>query len=199
MFPQNIGLGAANDPALVEEIGRATAAEVMATGIRWNFAPVVAVPHDIRWGRTFEAYSEDTGIVTTLATAYLRGLQQGAGGEPGASLGGVIATPKHFLGDGGTLWGTSTNPDFFIDQGDTRIDEAELRRRHLPPYQAAITAGARSIMVSFSSWNGLKMHANRYLVTDVLKGELGFDGFVVSDWARSPRSLVTPRATSSLR
>lgn len=183
IFPHNIGLGAANDASLVERIGRATAVEMAATGIRWNFAPVVAVPQDIRWGRTYEAYSEETRIVTTLATAYIQGLQSTSGQAPLDSPTDVLATPKHFIGDGGTTWGTSTNPDYQIDQGDTRVDEAELRDRHLPPYQAALAAGTEVIMVSFSSWNGTKMHANSYLLTDVLKRELSFDGFLLSDWA----------------
>lgn len=177
IFPHNIGLGAANDPELVEKIARATAEEMRATGVHWNYAPVVAVPQDLRWGRTYEAFSENTEIVTRLGAAYVRGLQ---GDDPNRLF--LLATPKHFIGDGGTAWGTSTTSGYFLDQGDTRMDEARLRALFLPPYQAAIQAGAQSIMVSFSSWNGTKMHAHRYLITDVLKGELGFSGFVVSDW-----------------
>jgi len=182
IFPHNIGLGAGNDPALVEQIARATALEVAATGIRWNFAPVVAVPQDIRWGRTYEGYSEDTRIVTALGAAYVRGLQNAAAQADLSHPTSVLATPKHFIGDGGTRWGTSPIPDFKIDRGDMQVDEAELRALYLPPYQAAIAAGAQSIMVSFNSWNGVKMHAQKYLLTDVLKGELGFEGFLVSDW-----------------
>jgi beta-glucosidase len=182
LFPHNIGLGATRDADLVERIGRATAEEMLATGIRWDFAPVVAVPQDIRWGRTYEGYSENTGVVTQLGVAYLRGLQSRAGGD---SL-TVLATPKHFIGDGGTTWGTSStnilNHAYRLDQGDMRTDESVLRELYLPPYTAAIEAGAQSIMVSFSSWNGTKMHAQKYLLTDVLKGELGFTGFLVSDW-----------------
>jgi beta-glucosidase len=178
IFPHNIGLGAADDPELMERIGRATAVEMIATGIYWNYAPVVAVPQDIRWGRTYEGYGQDTELVTTLATAYLRGLQ----GEDLASPETVLATPKHYVGDGGTVWGSSTTGDYQIDQGVTDADEATLRAVHLPPYVAAIEAGAKSIMVSFSSWGDTKMHAQRYLITEVLKGELGFEGFVVSDW-----------------
>lgn len=179
IFPHNIGLGAANDPGLVEEIGRATALEMAATGIYWNFAPGVMVPQDIRWGRTYEGYSENTALVSELGAAYLRGLQS----ESLLSSNIVIGTPKHFVGDGGTAWGSSTSGDYQIDQGVTQVNEAALRQVHQPPYQAAIDANARSIMVSYSSWNEDKMHANRYLITDVLKGELEFDGFVVSDWA----------------
>jgi len=189
IFPHNIGLGATRDPALVERIGRATALESSATGVLWNFAPCVAVPHDIRWGRTYEGYSEDHELVAELGAAYVRGLQ-GNLGSPGTTL----ACPKHFVGDGGTLWGTTqrytwlndnwqaADQRYQIDQGDARLDEDALRKIHLAPYLASIESGARSIMVSFSSWNGAKMHAHRYLLTDVLKGEFGFSGLLVSDW-----------------
>ena len=188
IFPHEIGLGAANDPALMEAIGSATAAEMLATGATWNFAPVIAVPQDTRWGRTYEAYSESTQLVSTLGAAFVKGLQtEPAGFKPdaGDSI-HVLATPKHFLGDGGTKYGTSTqntfNKPYLLDQGDMQVDEATLRTLYLPPYKAAIDTGAMSIMVSFSSWNGLKMHAQKTLLTDILKGELGFKGFLVSDW-----------------
>ena len=177
IFPHNIGLGAANDADLMMRIGQATASEMIATGIYWNYAPVLAVPQDIRWGRTYEAFAQDTGIVSSLAAAYLVGLQGNDLADPST----VLGTPKHFVGDGGTVWGTGSS-GYTIDQGDTKVDEETLRAIHLPPYQAAIDAGAQSIMVSFSSWNGTKMHGNAYLITDVLKNELGFEGFVVSDW-----------------
>jgi beta-glucosidase len=179
IFPHNIGLGAARNPGLVEEIGRITAREMIATGIYWNYAPVVAVPQDIRWGRTYEGYSENTELVTELAIAYLRGLQ----GQSLSDAGSVLGTPKHFVGDGGAVWGTSPIGPDNIDRGITDVDEETLRAIHLPPYQAAVEAGARSIMISFSSWGGMNMHAQHYLITDVLKGELGFEGFTVSDWA----------------
>lgn len=182
IFPHNIGLGAANDPALMEQIGRATAVEVAATAIRWNYAPVVAVPQDIRWGRTYEGYSENSELVTTLAVAYLRGLQNPEGTTDLSHPLAVLATPKHYVGDGGTAWGSATTNDYSLDQGVTQVDEATLRAIHLPPYQAAIEAGALNIMVSFSSWGGRKMHAQDYLLTEVLKGELAFPGFLVSDW-----------------
>ena len=189
IFPHNIGLGATRDPGLVKHIGRATAMEMSATGVFWDFAPCVAVAQDIRWGRTFEGFSENTEVVSELGVAYLRGLQ-GALGSPGT----VLACPKHFVADGGTTWGTTRQSDgltdnwqaaderYEIDQGDAQLDETTLRQVHLAPYVSSIQAGARSIMVSFSSWNGLKMHAHRTLLTDVLKGELGFNGFLVSDW-----------------
>ncbi len=186
LFPHNIGLGATRDPDLVERIGQATALEMIATGIYWNFGPVVAVPQDIRWGRTYEGYSENTELVSTLASAYVRGLQNVDSAPALSDPAAVLATPKHYVGDGGTTWGSSDTviweQQFMLDQGVTDVDETTLRAVHLPPYIAAIEAGARSIMVSFSSWGGLKMHAQKYLLTDVLKGELGFEGFLVSDW-----------------
>lgn len=178
VFPHNIGLGAAANPDLVEEISRVTAQELVATGIYWNYAPVLAVPRDIRWGRTYEGYSEDTGLVTRLALAAMRGLQ----GDDLAAPDAVLATPKHFVGDGGTIFSTSPLPDGLLDRGDTVGDDATLRETHLTPYVAAVQAGARNVMVSFSSWNGVPMHGNAELLRDVLRDELGFTGFVVSDW-----------------
>jgi beta-glucosidase len=178
LFPHNIGLGATGNVELVREIGRVTAVETAATGIFWNYAPAVSVPQDIRWGRTYEGYSENTELVTALSRAYLAGLQ----GDDLTAVDTIIGTPKHFVADGGTAWGSSRTNSYKIDQGDAQIDEATLRAVHLPPYVAAIDAGARSIMISYSSWNGVKMHAQDYLINAVLKGELGFTGFVVSDW-----------------
>ena len=185
VFPQNVGLGAADDPDLMRRIGAATAAEMAATGIRWNFGPVVAVPQDIRWGRTYEGYGENTELVSRLAVPYIEGLQEDASGQRFGSPATVLATAKHFLADGGTAFGSSTTEiikPYLLDQGDAQIDEATLRRVHLPPYQAAVDAGVGSVMASFSSWNGVKMHGNRDLLTGVLRDELGFEGFLVSDW-----------------
>lgn len=179
IFPHNVGLGATRNPDLVTEIGRITASEMIATGIYWNYAPVVAVPQDVRWGRSYEGYSENTELVTELAVAMLRGLQ----GDDLSAPDTVLGTPKHFVGDGGTAFGTSPLRDGLIDRGITDIDEATLRTVHLPPYVSAIQHGARSIMISFSSWDGSRMHGQTYLIQDVLRGELGFDGFIVSDWA----------------
>jgi beta-glucosidase len=178
IFPHNIGLGAADDPDLMTRIGRATAEELAATGVWWDFAPVVAVPQDIRWGRTYEGYGENTDLVTRLATAYVEGLQGADLSDPLS----VLATPKHYIGDGGTAFDSSATSDYLLDQGDTRMDEATLRALFLPPYKSVVDSGALSIMVSFSSWNGKKMHSHKYLLTDVLKGELGFKGFLISDW-----------------
>ena len=184
IFPHNIGLGATHDPDLVEKIGRATAEEMLATGIPWNFSPVVAVVQDVRWGRTYEGFSESTEVVTSLSTAYIHGiqsLQESDAAAPGQSI-FTLATPKHFIGDGATVWGSSQTSGYELDQGDMQVSEDVLRKLFLPPYQSAVDAGALSSMASFSSWNGTKMHAQRYLLTDVLKKELGFEGFIVSDW-----------------
>lgn len=174
VFPHNIGLGAANDPALMRDIGTATAREIAATGIDWTFAPSVAVAKDARWGRTYESYSSDPDIVATLTKDFVVGLQ----GHPvfGDFLNDtkVVATAKHFIGDGGTVGGK--------DQGNAELSEADLIAEHLPGYIQAIGAGVQTVMASFSSWNGEKLHGHKYLLTDVLKGRLGFDGFVVGDW-----------------
>jgi beta-glucosidase len=172
IFPHHVGMGATHDPKLVERAERVTAEEVAGTGIRWAFAPCLAVARDEHWGRTYESYGEDPAFVSKLGAAAVRGFEDGGlSAEPAC----VLACAKHFLGDGGTDGGK--------DQGDTICDEATLRNLYLPPYRAAIKAGAGSIMVSYSSWNGEKMHGNKHLLTDVLKGELGFKGFLVSDWA----------------
>jgi beta-glucosidase len=184
VFPHNIGLGAANDPELMEKIGRATAEEMLATGIPWNFAPVVAVVQDVRWGRTYESYGEKTELVTSLSTAYIKGLQSLTDEDspsPSQSI-FVLATPKHFIGDGATIWGSSRTEDYKLDQGNMQVPEELVRKLFLPPYQSAVDAGAISVMASFSSWKGTKMHAQQYLLTKVLKDEIGFNGFIVSDW-----------------
>lgn len=174
LFPHNIGLGAANDPELLRKIATATALELRATGFEWTFAPTVTVPRDDRWGRTYEGYSEDPALVARYATAVVEGLQ----GSPGTSgfldATRVVASSKHFIGDGGTFEGK--------DKGDTRVTEAELRDVHGAGHIAALKAGTQTVMASFSSWNGQKMHGNKSLLTDVLKARMGFDGFVVGDW-----------------
>jgi beta-glucosidase len=178
VFPHNIGLGAAHDEKLVEAVGKAAAEETAACGITWSFSPCVAVLADARWGRAYESFGSDTQQVSLLGTAYIRGFQ---------SVRGMNATAKHYLGDGGTAFGSSHGENFtgryLLDQGDTQCTEAYLREQYLPPYREAVQAGVRVVMASFSSWNGTKMHADSYLINNVLKGELGFTGFVVSDWA----------------
>ena len=170
VLPHNIGLGCSRNPKIVEAAGRVTAAEVAATGMHWNFAPCIAVPQDERWGRTYEGFGETPELASLLGPAAIRGLQGTNMSEPGR----VLATAKHFVGDGGTKGG--------VDRGDTAGDEAMLRAIHLEGYKAAIAAGAGSIMVSFNSWNGQKMHGHKRMLTDVLRGELGFRGLLVSDW-----------------
>ena len=177
-------MAATRDLPLVQEIGEATAEEILATGVPWTFSPIIAVPQDIRWGRTYEFFSEDTQLVTDLGAAYIKGLQtipDGYQASAGQTL-FTLATPKHFLGDGGTIWGSSRNGNYMLDQGNMQVNEETLRKLYLPPYHAAVKSGAMSIMASFSSWKGTKMHAQRYLLTDVLKNELGFTGFIISDW-----------------
>ncbi len=164
LFPHNIGLGAANDPKLIGRIGAATAVEVKATGIDWIFAPTLAVAIDDRWGRTYEAYSDRPSIVSDYAYEVVAAIQ----GQ------GMAATAKHFIGDGGTYRG--------VDQGDTQLPLETLLEIHGQGYYKALDAGVLSVMASFNSWNGDKIHGNKELLTDVLKGRLGFEGFVVSDW-----------------
>jgi beta-glucosidase len=174
LFPHNIGLGAANDPDLMERIAAATAREVAATGLDWTFAPVVAVVRDDRWGRTYESYSEDPEIVRVYAERFVRGLQGTPGSREFLDFSHVLATAKHFIGDGGTTDG--------IDRGDTQVSEADLLRIHGPGYTAAIKAGVQTVMASYNSWNGLKLHGHQHLLTGLLKQQMGFDGIVVSDW-----------------
>ncbi len=174
IFPHNIGLGATHDPDLIHRIGQATAAEIAGSGIEWTFAPTLAVPQDLRWGRSYEGYAADPALVKSYATAMVDGLQGKL--MPGKPLGSlrVAATAKHFLADGGTKNGK--------DQGDAQISESDLIRTHAQGYPAAIDAGALTVMASFSSWNGVKNHGNPTLLTDVLKGRMGFEGLIVGDW-----------------
>lgn len=173
VFPHNIGLGATRDPELIRRIGEVTAVEVRVTGQDWAFAPTLAVVRDDRWGRTYESYSEDPGIVREYAGAMVTGLQGAVGTAQFLDASHVIATAKHFVGDGGTGG---------RDQGDNRSSETELRDIHAAGYPAALAAGVQTVMVSFSSWQGVKLSANRGLLTDVLKGRMQFDGLAVGDW-----------------
>lgn len=174
LFPHNSALGAMRDPDLMRKIGAATGEETAASGIHWAFGPTLAVPQDDRWGRAYEGYSEDPAVVASYAGPMVEGLQGAPGTATTIQKGRVAASVKHFLGDGGTFEG--------IDQGDTRVDEDTLIRVHDAGYPAAVNAGTMTVMASFSSWNGTKMHGNKALLTDVLKGRMGFDGFVVGDW-----------------
>lgn len=174
LFPHNIGLGATRNPALLKRIGEITALETRATGMEWAFAPTVAVPQDDRWGRTYEGYSESPDVVASYAGAMVEGLQGKVGSPTFLDGRHVIASVKHFLGDGGTVDGK--------DQGDTRISEADLVRIHAAGYPPAIAAGAQTVMASFNSVNGEKMHGHRPYLTEALKGRMNFGGFVVGDW-----------------
>jgi beta-glucosidase len=171
IFPHNIGLGATRNADLVERAGRVTALEVAATGIDWTFAPCVAVARNERWGRTYESFGETPELAGAMGAALTRGLQ----GQTLSEKTAVLACAKHYAGDGGTENG--------VDRGDVVCDEATFKALHVEPFQMAIDAGARSIMASYSSWNGQKMHGHGYLIRDVLKGKMGFTGFVISDWA----------------
>lgn len=168
IFPHNIGLGCARDPDLIKRIAQVTAREILATGVEWTFAPTLAVARNAQWGRMYESYSEDAEIVKSYASPFVEGLQGDLGRDA------VIACVKHWVGDGGTTYG--------IDQGDTRLGEDDLRRVHMAPYLPAIAAGTLTVMASFNSWNGDKLHGHKYLLTDILKNELGFNGFIISDW-----------------
>ncbi|MBU8976712.1 exo 1,3/1,4-beta-D-glucan glucohydrolase [Lysobacter sp. MMG2] len=174
LFPHNIGLGATRNPELLRRIGEITALETRATGMEWAFAPTVAVPQDDRWGRSYEGYSESPDVVASFAGAMVEGLQGKVGTKEFLDGRHVISSVKHFLGDGGTANGE--------DQGDTQLSEAELVRIHAASYPPAIAAGAQSVMASFNSVNGVKMHGNKSLLTDALKGRMNFGGFVVGDW-----------------
>jgi beta-glucosidase len=179
VFPHNVGLGATRDAKLVEQVCRATAVEMNATGVRWTFAPVVAVPQDVRWGRTYEGYAEDTVLVSQLGVACLKGYQGAKLTDPDT----VVADPKHYLGDGGTAYVANSKGQYMLDQGVDQLDDATITKLFLQPYQAAVEGGARIVMVSFSSTqSGGKMTGNEHWLTGVLKGQLGFTGFVVSDW-----------------
>jgi len=177
VFPHNIGLGAANDPELMKRVGTVTAKEVAATGIDWTFGPCLAVVRDERWGRTYEGFAEDPEVHNNIVTAYIQGFQGVDANMQGEK---IVACAKHYIGDGGTTWGTGT--DGKIDQGDTQCTEEFLRGVHLPPYQRALDANVGTFMTSYSSWNGDECVYHSWLITDLLKTELGFDGFVISDW-----------------
>lgn len=174
VFPHNIGLGAANDPDLLYSIGRVTALEMRATGLDWTFAPTIAVVRNDRWGRTYEGFSEDPAIVASYATRIVEGIQGKLGTSEFLSENHIIATAKHFTGDGGTTDGK--------DQGDNSVSEAELRDIHAAGYPPAIAAGVQTVMASYNSFHGRKLHGYKELLNDVLVNRMGFDGFVVGDW-----------------
>lgn len=172
VFPHAIGLGAANDAQLTQQVATATAEEIKATGINWSFSPSLDAPNDIRWGRVYEAFSSDPNINASLGAAYVNGTQQTQ----------VLATAKHFFGTGSMIWGKSNNKDFRIDQGVVAVDDAALQNKYLVPYTAAAKAEVATVMVGLTFWGDKRIIDDRSLLTDKLKNELGFKGFVVSDW-----------------
>ena len=185
VFPHNIGLGCTRNPSLVEKAAEVTALEVRATGIQWTFAPMVSVVRDERWGRTYEGFGESPELSRDLGVAAILGFQGSSPRDPRR----VLACAKHFVGDGGTTFGTGplakaagSSENWPMDRGDTRVSEADLRRLYLPAYVAAVDAGVGTIMVSYNSWNGAQASASKRLLTEILKGELGFKGFLISDW-----------------
>jgi beta-glucosidase len=182
IFPHNIGLGATRNAELVERAARVTSTEVRSTGINWGFAPCVTVPQDIRWGRTYEGFSESPDVVKALGEAAVRGFQGAALDDPLS----ILACSKHFAGDGGTLLGTglaNAQGVTLLDQGDTRLSDADFRRIHLQGYLTTVAAGVGTIMPSYSSWNGVKCSADYILMTEILKQEMGFEGFLISDYS----------------
>jgi len=184
VFPHNIGLGCTNDPELIYKVNHATATEVIGTGLHWTFAPCITIPKDDRWGRQYEGFSESTSLVSSLTESAIKGYEDAVNTFNGKK---IAACAKHFLGDGGTSWETGTLKEgihtYKIDRGDTKLTEKELREIHLPPYLRAIEAGVKTVMISFNSWNGVKCHGSKFLINDLLKEELGFNGLVVTDWA----------------
>lgn len=193
IFPHNVGLGAARDPDLIEEIGRVTAKEVALTGLDWTFAPTLCVARDDRWGRAYECFSEDPEIGESYADRFVRGLQGPTGSMQGDY---VVATAKHWVGDGGTTYGTGDG-GYHIDRGKTQVTEQELNDIHIRPYLPALAEGVGTVMISYSSWNDSKMHGHTYLITDVLKGQLGFNGFTISDW--DGINEITPNYSDAVR
>jgi beta-glucosidase len=172
IFPHNIALGAANDPDLMKKIAAVTGAEMLSTGITWTFGPCVAVAKDPRWGRYYESYGEDPALVSKLSVPLITTLQ---------NIYHIAGAAKHYAADGGTAWGTGDS-GYSIDQGNAEISEAVMKKEFLAPYEAAVKAGVKTVMVSFNSWNGLKDHENKHLIQEILKDQMGFKGFVVSDW-----------------
>jgi len=184
IFPHNLALGCANDNNLVYRVNQATATEVAATGIHWTFAPCIAVPQDPRWGRFYEGFGDNTALVNGLTAAAIEGFENPLSKIENRQIAGCA---KHFIGDGATTFGSGTRVEgihtYYLDRGDAAMTEAEMREKYLPPYITAIASGVKTVMMSFNSFNGEKCHGSSYLIQDLLKGELGFEGFIISDWA----------------
>ncbi len=181
IFPHNIGLGCSRSAKLVEQAARVTADEVRATGINWTFAPCVTVPRDERWGRTYEGFGESPELARELGAAAVRGFQ----GNDLSNRLSIVACAKHFVGDGGTTYGTGiplNDKSEILDRGDTRLTEQQLRDIHMQGYISTIKAGVGTIMPSYNSWNGVRCSASKRLLTEILKNELGFEGFLISDY-----------------
>ncbi|MFE9878382.1 carbohydrate binding domain-containing protein [Streptomyces sp. NPDC005784] len=188
VMPHNIGIGATRDPQLAERTGAVTASEVRATGIPWDFAPCLCVSRDERWGRSYESFGEDPALVQSMETI-VQGLQGARSGKDLKDDDKVLATAKHFVGDGGTGYGTSTTGSYTLDQGVTKVTRQQLEAVHLAPFRTAVDRGIGSVMPSYSSLDiigdgqgPVKMHARADMINGVLKGRMGFDGFVISDW-----------------
>ena len=184
IFPHNLALGCSNDSDLVYRVNQATATEVAATGIHWTFAPCIAVPQDPRWGRFYEGFGDNTALVDGLTAAAIEGFEDPLSKIDGRQIAGCA---KHFIGDGATSFGSGTRVEgihtYYLDRGDAVMTEAEMREKYLPPYITAIASDVKTVMMSFNSFNGEKCHGSSYLIQDLLKGELGFEGFIISDWA----------------
>jgi len=177
IFPHFIGLGASHDQDLVRAAAKATAEEVAAIGVNWIYSPDLDVARDLRWGRTYETFGSDPELVSRLGQAYIEGLQSFSQDDFK-----IVATAKHFISNGSSEWSSSTNDDFLIDQGNSNISEEELRQVDLEPFKSAVEAGVKAVMVGLNEWHGEKIVFNKYLLTEILKTELNFQGFVVSDW-----------------
>ncbi len=180
VFPHFIGLGASGDSTLVRDIARATGDEIRDTGITWSYSPTLDMPKDVRWGRVYETFSDDPALVSRLGVAYLEGLQ-GAVSTTTQQKFSVLGTLKHYIGAGSMAWGSSSNKNFHIDQGTTPADSVRLPT-YLNPFKAGVDAGALSVMVGLNSWGETKLSGEKHLIQDTLKDQLGFKGFVVSDW-----------------
>jgi beta-glucosidase len=197
VFPHSIGLAASKDPELVRAVSAATAEEVANTGINWIYSPDLDVAKDMRWGRVYETFGSDPELVGILGSVYIEGIQS-------FDLNGqkIAASAKHYVGNGSTEWGSAISEEYFLDQGDSNISEEEMRKVHIAPFKNAVDAGVKSVMVGLNRWNGEKVSADKHLISDILKGELGFQGFVVTDWygvynKESDRYDATVRAVNA--
>lgn len=193
VFPHAIGLGASADPRLVKDVAIASGQELSATGVNWSYSPSLDAPTDIRWGRVYEAFSSDPILNSQLGSAYIEGTQDNNGGAY------VMATAKHYLGNGSMIWGQSNNKKFKIDQGKTPADESMLNSEYLPPYKSAVNSGVSSVMIGLNQWGDQRTIDSKYLITDRLKDQMGFRGFVVSDWYGAYEYSKTSNYNANIR